>query len=98
METKRIKIIVGERKTNDGKSFNTYKAVTKNGNLIDCKFRKVVKNLPEKTCYAIIGVDNMNIDKSKEYPVMWVNAVEGYEDIAEVTAEKNKKVIDDYFD
>lgn len=97
METKKIKITVTERKTNDGKSFNSYKATTKNGNLIDVKFRKDVKNLPVKTCYAIIGVDNMNIDRKKEYPVMWVSAVEGYEDIAEAQAENNRKVIEDYF-
>ena len=97
METKKIKITVAQRKTANGKVFNTYKATTKNGNLIDCKFRKDVKELPEKTCYAIIGVDDMNIDRNKEYPVMWVSAVQGYEDLAEVSAERNRKVIEDYF-
>lgn len=97
METKKIKITVTERKTKDGKVFNSYKATTKNGNLIDCKFRKEVKNLPEKTCYAIIAVDDMNIDRNKEYPVMWVNAVQGYEDLAEVSKERNRQVVEDYF-
>ena len=98
METKRIKIIVQEKKTSDGKKFNTYKAVTKNGRLIDCKFRKDVKELPTETCFANISVDSMNIDKNKEYPVMWVSAVEGYESISEVASESNKKVIDEMFD
>lgn len=98
METKRIKITVAEKQTTDGKKFNTYKATTKNGRLIDCKFRKEVKNLPEKTCYAIICVDDMNVVRNTEYPVMWVKAVQSYEDLAEVSAEKNKKVIDELFD
>lgn len=98
METKKIKITVTQRTTKDGKkSFNVYKATTKNGNLIDCKFRKEVKNLPEKTCYAIIGVDDMNIDRSKEYPVMWVNAVQSYESLSENAVERNRETINEFF-
>ena len=98
METKRIKIKVQERKTSNGKSFNTYKAVTKNGRLIDAKFRKEVKELPTEDCYAIIGVDNMNVDKNKEYPVLWISAVEGYESLGEVASENNKKQLEEMFD
>ena len=98
METKRIIIKVQERKTSNGKSFNTYKAVTKNGRLIDAKFRKEVKELPTGDCYAVIGVDNMNVDKNKEYPVLWISAVEGYETLGEVASENNKKQLDDMFE
>lgn len=98
METKKIKITVAEKTTADGKKFNTYKATTKNGRLIDCKFRKEVKNLPEKTCYAIINVDDMNVVRNTEFPVMWVKAVQSYEDLTEVSAERNRKAIDELFD
>lgn len=96
--TKKIKIIVAEKQTKDGnKKFNTYKTVTKNGRLIDVKFRKEVKNLPEGTCFAEILVDNMNIDKTRQYPVLWVSAVEGYTSISEDHTEKNRKDIEDFF-
>ena len=98
METKRIEILVEEKKTAEGKRFNTFKAFTKNGRKIDVKFRKEVKNLPEGNCYAVIGVDNMNVDKSKRFPVLWVSQVESYEDVSEVRAENNKKQLDELFD
>ena len=97
METKRVKIIVQEKKTSDGKKFNTYKAVTKNGRLVDCKFRKEVKELPTETCYAVIGVDDMNLQKNTEYPVLWVSAVQGYDKLDEVAIENNRKAIEEIF-
>lgn len=99
METKKIKILVQEKTTSDGKKkFNTYKAVTKNGRLIDCKFRKEVKELPVANCYAVICIDDMNVDKNKEYPTLWVSAVQSYETIGEVAQENNKKQLEDIFD
>lgn len=97
METKRIKIMVTEKVTKEGKKFNTYKTTSKNGRLIDVKFRKDVKDLPTKTCYATIDVDCMNLDKNREYPVLWVNDVVGYDELAEVNKEKNKAELDEIF-
>lgn len=97
-ETKRIEILVEEKKTAEGKKFNTYKTFTKNGRKIDVKFRKEVKNLPTENCYANIKTDNMNVDKSKRFPVLWVSEVESYDDITEVRKETNKKQIDELFD
>ena len=98
METKKIEILVEERKTAEGKKFNTYKTFTKNGRKIDVKFRKEVKNLPDNNTYAIVEVDAMNVDKSKRFPVLWIAEVQGYEDVAEVRKENNKKQIDELFD
>ena len=93
--------MVQERETKDSngktKKFNTYKTTTKNGRLMDVKFRKEVTNLPTETCYAIINIDNMNVDKNREYPVLWVSAVESYETISDVAAEKNRAQINDMF-
>lgn len=98
METKKIEIIIEERKTAEGKKFNTYKSFTKNGRKIDVKFRQEVKNLPTEHCYAEIEVDSMNVDKSKRFPVLWISEVLGYESIDEVRKESNKKVLDELFD
>lgn len=98
METKRIKIIVQEKTTGDGKKFKTYKAVTKNGRLIDCKFRKEVKDLPTENCYAVINVDDMNVQRNTEYPVLWVSDVQGYDKLDEVALENNRKAIDEIFE
>ena len=40
----------------------------------------------------------MNVDKNKEYPVLWISAVEGYETLGEVASENNKKQLDDMFE
>lgn len=78
---KKFKVIVSEKETKEGRKFNVYKAVTNEGRLIDCKFRKEVKNLPEKTCYVHVYNTEMNIDKSREYPTLWVKAIEEIEEI-----------------
>lgn len=96
-EEKKIKIIVTEKTTKDGKKFNTYKTVSKNGRLTDLKFRKEVKDLPTETCYAHILPDNMNIDKTREFPVVWVNKVEAYSNISDAASESNRKAIDEFF-
>ena len=97
-EIKRIKVLVYEKQTKEGKKFNTYKTVSKNGRLMDVKFRKEVKDLPEKNCFAVIACDNMNIDSNREYPVLWVNAVENYLPLDEVASEANKAKLDAFFD
>ena len=98
METKKIMIYVTERKSSDGKKFNSYHTFTKNNKRMDVKFRQAVTNLPTSNCMAIIGVDDMNIDKSGRYDVLWVKAVVGYEDMAEAKVEANRQRIDEYFD
>lgn len=101
METKKIKIIVKEREMKDAngkvKKFNTYKTVSKNGRFLDVKFRKEVTNLPTQNCYAIIDIDKMNVDKNREYPVLWVSAVESYESIEANTVEQNREKINEMF-
>ena len=96
MDTKKIKIKVEQRESN-GKKFNVYKTTTKNGRLMDVKFRKEVKELPTETCYAIIDIDNMNVDKNRDFPVLWVKAVESYETLTENSTEANRKAINEIF-
>lgn len=101
METKRIKIKVQTKKTSDGRTFKTYKTVTKNGRVIDCKFRKEVA-APNEDCYITCPVDKMNMQKNVEYPCLWVSQIDKVEPIGgEMTAEQaaaNAAVINDMFD
>ena len=96
METKKIEIVVEEKTTKkDGKEkkFNVYHTFTKNGRKTTVKFRQEVSNLPTEHCNAIINVDDMNIDNSGRFPVLWVKAVVGYESIEEARKENNKKKV-----
>lgn len=95
---RKIKIIVSERETKDGRKFNVYKAVTKNGRLMDAKFRKDVSKVPEETSYVHVLEGNMNIDRKREYPVLWISEVEEITTIKEEHDEQDKKVINEYFD
>lgn len=88
METKRIKLLVKTRQTSDGRKFTAYKTVTKNGRLIDCKFRKEVTNIPAADCFIICNVDDMNMQRNSEYPVLWVSAIQATEPIGTVTEEQ----------
>ena len=97
METKKIKIVVTEKTTKDGRKFNTYHTYSKNDRRTEVKFRAAVKDLPTKNCYAVIDVDKMNLKTSGEYPVLWVSEVVKYEDIAEANAEANRKKLNEYF-
>ena len=81
--TKDIEILVSEREYTDKdtgkkKKFNTYKAVTKTGKLMDCKFRREVTNLPTKNGIITVKIENMNIAKNMKYPVLWIKAIEEF--------------------
>lgn len=94
MPIKKIKIIVKNGKTRDGREFKYFRAVQKDGTLIDCRFRKEV-DPPEETCYIQAYSTDLNIDHKKEYPVLWVRAIQSIDPIraeGEVDAE-----IDDRF-
>lgn len=96
MEQK-MKVLVTERTTKDGRKFNTYCTFSKNGRRTELKFRKTVTNLPVKDCYIVVNPDAVTLDTSKEYPVTWVAEVLAIEDIAAVNAENNRAKVSDYF-
>ena len=77
---KKIEIIKRVVTTKDGKSFDTFKAVQKDGKLIDCKFTRDVKNLPTESCMMFVEKENINVNRSGKYPVVWVKKVEKYEE------------------
>lgn len=71
-----IKVIVREYETKEGKKFNAFKAVQNNGKLIDLKFTRAVKNIPEQNCIIKVLPENVNIDKTRQFPVLWCKKVE----------------------
>lgn len=71
-----IPVLVKELETKEGKKFNVYKAVQNNGKLIDLKFRREVKNLPEQNCIIRVLPENVNIDKTRRYPALWCKKIE----------------------
>lgn len=97
METKKLEVRVTERNTKDGRKFNTYATFSKNGRKTELKFRKDVKQLPEKDCYIEVAVEAMNLNTSGKYPVLWVSDVIAIIDYSEANAEANAKKINDYF-
>ena len=97
METKKLKVRVTERTTKEGRKFNTYATFSKNGRKTELKFRKDVKQLPDKDCYIEVAIEAMNLNTSGEYPVLWVSDVIAIHNLESVTAESNAKKINDYF-
>ena len=92
----RITVLVEEKKTKEGRAFNTYKAVTKNGALVDLKFRREVKELPTKKCIIVVHPDHINEARNTAYPTWWVGQVEAIEDY-ERNMEANRKRVAEVF-
>lgn len=58
----------------DGRKFNTFKALTKTGKYIDCKFRKEVQP-PSRDCVIVVKANKMNVANNTKYPVLWVSEI-----------------------
>lgn len=101
METTRIKVIVTEKATKEGRKFKTFKTFSKNGRATELKFRKEVENLPTESCYITVNTDDVNLNTSGEYPVCWIRGqilkVEPLGTVSEEQAEKNRQAVQNYF-
>lgn len=92
--TYEIKVKVTEVTSQDGRKFNTFKAVQKDGRLVDLKFTKECKNVPPKSCTIVVPKDKINLDKNREYPCYWCKEILKIKE-----SDKNKAVnLDDFFD
>lgn len=78
MAIRTIKIIPREVTAKNGNKFTAYKAVKKDGGLIDAKFTKAVGDIPDDVCEITVKDGNYNIDKNREFPVLWVKEVESF--------------------
>ena len=88
----KITVLVEEKKTKEGRTFNTYKALTKNGALVDIKFKKEVKQLPTEKSIITVNPDNINEARNTAYPVWWVSEVESIEPYQRNTEANRKRV------
>jgi len=90
----KIKIIeVNEITTKSGSTFTAYKAVTKEGRKIDCRFTRAVdpKMLPQQPCYIVVDENMANVDTNRQYPVLWVK------DIISVEPFESRNNLSDFF-
>ena len=71
-------------------SFLAYKGFTKKG-WIDLKFTKEVKDVPTKNGYIYVESENVNVNRTGRFPVIWVKKVEKFEEI------NFTQKIEDYF-
>lgn len=92
MSNIRITVLVDQKKTKEGRTFNVYKAVTKNGALVDLKFRAAVKELPTEKSIIVVNPDNINEARNTAYPVWWVSAVEAIEPFQRNTEANRQRV------
>ena len=89
---KEVEIVrVKEVKYNNS-TFLAYECVDKHGKLMTVKFVKGCPNIPERPCVILVKPENMNVDKSRRYPCLWVKAVE------EIREKKfDTSSLDEYF-
>lgn len=71
-------------------SFLAYKGFTKKG-WIDLKFTKDVKDVPTKNGFIYVESENVNVNRTGRFPVIWVKKVEKFEEITFT------QKIEDYF-
>jgi hypothetical protein len=74
-DTLKLRIRVKRITTKDGRTFDAYETIGKNGTRINVKFRKEVKNLPSADSYIIVPVEKMNYAKNTIYPTIWVHEI-----------------------
>src|SRR5690606_35161055 len=86
-ENLKLRVKVKKITTKDGRSFDAYETVGKNGMRITVKFRKEVKNLPLQDSYIIVPLDKVNYAKNTIYPTIWVHQV-----LEVIPAETEKQV------
>lgn len=84
-----IYVKVFEGKSKEGKTFDYYKLVDKNGKFTDLRFTRKVVNRPTQDSILKVHVDNINFDKNRLYPCYWVKQIEEIKPINEVRKEKN---------
>ena len=74
-DTLKLKIRVKRISTKDGRTFDAYETIGKNGIRITVKFRKEVKNIPSEDSYIIVPLDKANYAKNSIYPTIWIHEI-----------------------
>lgn len=92
MESKIIDIVVGKATSTDGREFTTYRAVQKDGKLMDCRFRKEVGAIPENIEAVEVTPGFFNVARNRRYPILWIKKVDRF-----ITREDEVDTYDDLF-
>lgn len=74
-DTLKLRIRVKRIATKDGRVFDAYETIGKNGTRINVKFRKEVKNLPLEDSFIIVPLNKVNYAKNTIYPTIWVHEI-----------------------
>ena len=74
-DTLKLRVKVKKITTKDGRTFDAYETVGKNGMRITVKFRREVKNLPDKDSFIIVPIDKVNYARNTIYPTIWIHQV-----------------------
>ena len=85
-----VYVKVFEGKTKEGKKFDYYKLVDKNGKFTDVRFTRAVTNRPTEDSIIKVDVNNINYDKNRLYPCYWIREIEEMKPIKEIRKENNK--------
>lgn len=87
-DEKLIRILCKDLKTAKGVPFKAFSAVQKDKRLIDCKFTTLCNQKPTCDCYIHVKIADINIDRNRLYPVLWVrNVIKIYIDDGEDAAK-----------
>lgn len=70
-----IRLIAKQCKAGNGREFTAFKAVQKDGSLIDTKFTRACPNTPTESCTIIVNAEDCNVTTNTLYPTLWVKAV-----------------------
>lgn len=85
-----VKVFVGQ--TKEGKPFDYYKLVDKNGKFTDVRFTRKVTNRPTEDSLLKVKIENINLDKNRLYPCYWIKQIESMRTIAEIQEEQDKRI------
>lgn len=86
-----IKLHGREVELDDGRSFMSFKAVKKNGSLITAKFRRDCNRIPTGSCYIKVSLDDINENRNKEFPELWITHVLDIYPLEEVEGNKRQE-------
>lgn len=90
--SKIIEIVSKKMKTNDGKEFTSYRAVQKDGKLMDCRFTRDVGAVPDGVVSVEVQPGFFNVSYAKKYPCLWIKKVERF-----ITRDEEVDTYDDLF-
>lgn len=87
-EVKEIRLIANEVDGKDGKKWLAFKAVKKDGKLIDCRFVRACNIIPTESCIIVVDPAEINIATNRLYPILWVK------NIIEIKSVKEQQAVD----